>query len=113
MKDLDDLLALRDRLVDPRGELALLVELVGPDDLAVHAEGLDGVEEGLHEVVCIVVVLPARAGDAADGHADVFLVLLGEERVAFPQGVEVVDDVDEFDIRSGGMLIVEAMGEPY
>ena len=75
VEDVDDLLPLLEGHVDGLGELPLLVEVARPDDLAVDSEGIHGVEERLHEVVRIVPVLAAGAGDPAYRHAHIFLEL--------------------------------------
>ena len=102
-EDLDDLLPLLHGHVDALSELALGVELVGPDDLAVDPEGIHGVEERLDEVVGVVLVLAAGAGYPGYGHPDVLLVLRGEEVVAFPEGVEGIDQVDQLDLFAEGL----------
>ena len=51
-------------------------------------------------MVGVVVVLSARTGDVADGHADVLLELLGKELVSSPEGIEGIDEVVERDIRT-------------
>ena len=98
VQDLDDLLPLPHCHVDALGEFSLLVELVGPDDLAVYPEGVNCVQEGLHEVVSVVPVLSAGTRDPGDGHSDVLLILGREEIVPFPEGVEGVDEIDEPDL---------------
>ena len=103
VQDPDDVVPLAEGLVYALGERALVVELVGPYDLAPHAERVDGVEEGLHEVVGVVPVPAAGAGDPADGHPHVLLELLWEEVVALAQGVERVDEVDQADVFAPGL----------
>ena len=102
MDDLDDLGPLGYCHVDPLGELPFGIELMGPYDLAVDLQGIDRVQERLDEVMGIVVMLAARTGDHADRHTDILLVLLGEELIPLPEGIERIDQVDEPDILSLG-----------
>ena len=89
-----------DREVDGLSELALGVELMRPYYVAVHPQRLYDIEEGLDEVVSVIVVLSARAGYVAYGHADVLLELLRKEIVSPSEGIERIDEVDEPDIRT-------------
>ena len=102
VQDVDNLLPLLEGNIDALSELSLGVEVAGPDDLAVDSEGVYGVKEGLNEVVGVVAVLAAGAGNPADGHTHIFLILGGKEIVPPPEGVEGVDEVYEFDIFAEG-----------
>ena len=93
-------LAPLERLVGGIGELALPVQLVHVMDLALDANLLHGLDEGLHVVVGIAFVLAADAGDVAQGDVDVLLVLLGEELVPLPEGIERINEIDQPDFLS-------------
>ena len=98
MQDLDDLLSLLEGLVDALGEYSLLIELVGPDDLTLHTEGVHGIQERLDEVMGVVLVLATGAGDPAYGHAHVLLELLRQEIIALAQGIERIDQIYQADL---------------